>query len=144
MTASPIADRLEALAADFDFLESWEDRIAHIIDLGRHASPLAEDERTEAHKVRGCASQVWIVREASATRPGALVFRGQSDASIVQGLVTVLTGLYSDATPQEILAVDAKAMLDRLHLSDALTAQRANGLASMVKRIRADAEAALA
>lgn len=142
MTSSPIAARIDALAADFDFLDSWEDRIAHILDLGRQAAPLAEHERSEAHKVRGCASQVWIVSEASQTRPGALAFRGQSDASIVQGLVTLLTQLYSDATPDEILEVDAKAMMERLHLADALTAQRANGLVSMLKRIRAEAEAA--
>lgn len=141
---SIIDDRVAALAADFDFLEDWEARIGHVIDLGRHLAPLADDERTDAHKVRGCASQVWVVSEPSATRPGALRFRGQSDATIVNGLIAVLVTLYSDATPREILDAEPQAHMQRLGLADALTAQRANGLVSMIKRIQADARGALA
>jgi cysteine desulfuration protein SufE len=143
MAVTSIEARAQALAEDFDLLDGWEDRIAHVIDLGRKAPALAEAERSEANKVRGCASQVWIVRDPSALVREGLAFRGQSDAAIVQGLVTILTGLFSDATPEDILRTDAAALLERLGLAGALTAQRANGLASMVKRIRHEAAMAV-
>lgn len=143
MNSPTIEARVAALAEDFDLLDDWEDRISHVIDLGRQTAPLDAAERTEANKVRGCASQVWIMREPSAIVDGGLRFRGQSDAAIVQGLVSILTNLFSDATPDQILQTDTAALLDRLGLVGALTAQRANGLASMVKRIRHEAAAAL-
>lgn len=141
MNATALDARVEALAEDFALLDSWEDRISHVIDIGRQAAPLAEAERTEANKVRGCASQVWIVAEPSAVLDGGLRFRGQSDAAIVQGLVTVLMQIYSDAGPADILALDPNAAMDRLGFSGALTAQRANGLGAMIKAIRAKAAA---
>jgi cysteine desulfuration protein SufE len=140
MTARPQA-ALDALADEFDVLgDDWEERYRHLIDLGRALPPLADDERDDAHKVRGCASQVWLVTERD--DDGALRFRGDSDAHIVKGLVAVVLRLYSGATPAEIAAFDARAAFDRLGLAGALSAQRANGLAAMVARIRADAEAA--
>ena len=144
MSSGLLQTRADALIDDFSLLETWEDRISHVIDLGRHAAPLAAHERMEGNKIRGCASQVWIVAEPSASVDGALHVRGQSDAAIVQGLVTLLAGLYSDAAPAEIVAFDADAFMARLGLAGALTAQRANGLASMIKAIRAKAAAHLA
>lgn len=138
-----VESRVAALAADFDLFDSWDDRIAYVIDLGRRLAPLAEGERTDAAKVRGCASQVWLVAEPSPVTEGGIRFRAQSDAAISQGLVALLTGLFSDLTPRAILDADPDAILSRLGLAKALTAQRANGLASMVKRIRAYAQAAL-
>ena len=132
---------LEALAAEFALLDDWEDRYRYIIDLGRELEPLAEAEHDEANKVRGCASQVWL-----ATGPGpdgTLHFRGDSDAHIVRGLIAILLRLYSDRRPEAVLGFDAKGAYDRLGLGGALTAQRSNGLFSMVERIRRDAEAAL-
>jgi cysteine desulfuration protein SufE len=128
---------LGELVEEFDFLEDWEDRYRYILDLGKELAPLSDAERTEANKVRGCASQVWLVRDPSAD--GRLHFRGDSDAHLVRGLVAVLLKLYSGRTPQEILAFDAKAAFDRLGLEGALSTQRANGLFSMVERIRRDA-----
>jgi cysteine desulfuration protein SufE len=142
MPPSFVSERVQALADDFDLFDDWDERMSHVIDLGRKAAPLSAEERIEPNKVRGCASQVWIFAEASPDRPGGLRFRGQSDSAIVQGLATIVTGLYADLTPEEILETDAGALLDRLGLTSALTAQRANGLAQMVKRIRVIAAAA--
>jgi cysteine desulfuration protein SufE len=139
MSHALIDARVAALAEDFDLFESWEDRIAYVIDLGRGLPPLHEAERTEATKVRGCASQVWLVSEPSPDHDGALRFRGQSDAAIVQGLIAVLIRIFSNAPPADILAADPNAILERLGLAGALTAQRANGLAAMIKRMRAQA-----
>lgn len=135
---SVIDDTLEDLSAEFDVLGDWEERYRYVIDLGRELAPLSEAERGDANKVRGCASQVWLVTEPQAS--GVLLFRGDSDAHIVRGLIAVLLRLYSGRSPQEILAFDAKAAFDKLGLAGALSAQRSNGLASMVARIRRDAE----
>lgn len=139
---SVIDDTLEDLATEFDVLGDWEERYRYVIDLGRELAPLSETERSDANKVRGCASQVWLVTEPQAS--GALQFRGDSDAHIVRGLIAVLLRLYSGRSPQEILTFDAKAAFDKLGLAGALSAQRSNGLASMVARIRRDAEYAAA
>ena len=136
------AAALDNLAEEFALLDDWEDRYRYIIDLGRALEPLSEDEHSEANKVRGCASQVWLVTEPEVD--GLLRFRGDSDAHIVRGLIAILLQLYSGRTPEEILAVDAQGAYERLGLSGALTAQRSNGLFSMVERMRRDASAALA
>ncbi len=127
----------EQIRDDFAFLDEWDDRYKYIIELGRQLAPYPEEFRDDAHKVRGCASQVWFhaVREN-----GALVFHGDSDAHIVKGLIALLLALYSGKTPDAILAVDAENALGPFDLKDHLTPQRSNGLASMVARIRAMAE----
>ena len=125
------------LQAEFDMLGDWEQRYRHVIDLGRGLEPLTAAERTDANKVRGCASQVWLVTEPQGD--GALTFRGDSDAHIVRGLIAILLRLYSDRAPAEILAFDAKAAFDKLGLTGAISAQRSNGLFSMNERIRRDA-----
>ena len=135
-------EELDALAGEFAELEDWEDRYRYIIDLGRELEPLSEAEHSDANKVRGCASQVWLVTEPAPG--GGLHFRGDSDAHIVRGLIAVLLRLYSDRRPEEALGFDARAAYERLGLSGALTAQRSNGLFSMVERMRRDAQAALA
>ncbi|MBS0410026.1 MAG: SufE family protein [Proteobacteria bacterium] len=136
-----IAQALDDLEAEFDLLGDWEERYRYVIDLGRELKPLSAEERTDANKVRGCASQVWLVTEAGPD--GTMVFRGDSDAHIVRGLIAVLLRLYSGRTPAEIAAFDAKAAFEKLGLTGALSAQRSNGLFSMVERIRRDAAARL-
>jgi cysteine desulfuration protein SufE len=131
---------LDELAETFEFLGDWEERYRHVIDLGRDLAPLDEAERSDANKVRGCASQVWLVREAGPR--GTLRFRGDSDAHIVRGLIAILMSLYSGRTPAEILGFDARRAFTRLGLTGALSQQRSNGLFSMVERIRRDAAAA--
>jgi len=132
-----IDDALNELAETFEFLGDWEERYRHVIDLGRDLEPLTSVERSDQNKVRGCASQVWLVTERGLH--GTLRFRGDSDAHIVRGLIAILMGLYNGRTSAEILAFDAPAAFARLGLTGALSQQRANGLASMVARIRADA-----
>ncbi len=136
---SPIETELDELADDFELLGDWEERYRHIIDLGRGLAPLSDAERSDDNRVRGCASQVWLVTETTERR---LRFRGDSDAHIVRGLVAVVLRLLSDRTPADILAFDAKAGFARLGLEGALSTQRSNGLASMIERIRRDATAA--
>jgi cysteine desulfuration protein SufE len=141
MAVTPIDAELDELAEEFSLFEDWEERYRHIIDLGRGLEPLSGAEHVEANKVRGCASQVWLVTEPAA---GKLIhYRGDSDAHIVRGLIAILLRLYSDRTPADILAFDANAAYERLGLAGALTAQRSNGLFSMVERIRRDAHEAL-
>jgi cysteine desulfuration protein SufE len=137
MTES-ITQALDALADEFDLMGDWEERYRYVIDLGRTLAPLSEAEHSDANKVRGCASQVWLVTARQAD--GTLSFRGDSDAHIVRGLIAILLRLYSGRSPEDILAFDAHAAFDRLGLSGALSAQRSNGLASMVERIRRDAQ----
>jgi cysteine desulfuration protein SufE len=131
---------------NFSLLDEWDDRYRYVIELGRGLSPLAEAARSEANKVQGCASQVWLntsVRPNGAGGP-ILTFTGDSDAHIVRGLIAILFALYSGKTAGKILATDALAMFDKMGLREHLTPQRSNGFRSMVERIRADARAALA
>lgn len=134
-----ITDTAAEIREEFAWLEDWEARYAHLIDLGKSNPPLAPHERTEESRVRGCASQVWMVTKAE---NGRLSVRAESDAMIVSGLIALLTRLYSGEPPADILGFDARGFLDEIGVSGALTAQRSNGLASMLARIRADAEAA--
>lgn len=136
----PIESAVEELLEEFELFSDWEERYGHVIDLGRRLAPLSPDEHNEHTKVRGCASQVWLVSEPGAA-PGTLAFRGDSDAHIVRGLIAVLLRLYSQRTPQDIVAADAKQIFARLGLAEALSPQRSNGLFSMIERIRADARA---
>jgi len=131
---------LTELAEEFDVLGDWEERYRYVIELGRDLAPLSDAERSEEHKVRGCSSQVWLVRDPG--DEGRLRFRGDSDAHIVRGLIAILLRLYSDRPAEEILAFDAPAAFAKLGLTGALSQQRANGLASMVARIRREAAAA--
>lgn len=129
---------LDEIIDTFEFLDDWEDRYKTIIDLGKKLTPLAADEMTDAFKVRGCQSQVWLVPTTDAD--GHIHFRGDSDAHIVKGLVALMILIYSGKTASDILAVDAKAILGELGLSAHLSPMRANGLFSMVERIRDIAE----
>lgn len=121
---------------DFTFLDEWDERYKYLIDLGRSLAPYPDDKRDDAHKVKGCASQVWL---DISIRDGKLEFAGDSDAHIVKGLVALLIALYSGRTPSEILDIDAEAALAPLDLKSHLTPQRSNGVASMIARIRAAA-----
>jgi cysteine desulfuration protein SufE len=136
----------EAIKSDFALLDDWEDRYRYVIELGRALPELDPALRTEANKVRGCASQVWLVTrvERSGRAPARLSFSGDSDAHIVKGLIAILFAIFDERTAEEVLATDTEALLDGLGLKEHLTPQRSNGLASMIRRIRADAEAALA
>lgn len=134
-------DTATEIRDEFSWLDDWEARYAHIIDLGKANPPLDASERTEETRVRGCASQVWMVTDPDGDR---LSIRAESDAMIVSGLIALLIRLYSGQKSTEILAFDAKSFLEEIGVAGALTAQRSNGLASMLDRIRQDAAAAVA
>ena len=130
-------EAFEEIADSFEFLDDWEDRYRHVIELGKAMPPLDAAFRVPATKVDGCASQVWIRPMVEGSGPAARFdFQGESDAMIVRGLIAVLHALYSGLTVNEVLGVDAAAELARLGLNDHLSAQRSNGLRSMVERIR--------
>lgn len=127
----------EDIAETFNFLDDWEDRYRHVIELGKAMDPLEDAFRVSATKVDGCASQVWIVPQIEGQGTDAVfTFRGESDAMIVRGLIAILYALYSGLTVAEVLKVDAGAELARLGLNDHLSAQRSNGLRAMFERIR--------
>src|SRR5262245_17292038 len=113
-TGMSVSDQAKQLREDFSFLGDWEQRFTHLVDLGKALPPLEPDEYTEPNKVRGCSSQVWLVSEPSPTVPGAIRFRGASDAMIVAGLVAMLLHLFSDQQPADILAFDAPAFFKEI------------------------------
>ena len=132
---------LDAIKSDFAVLDDWEDRYRYVIELGRALPSFPETLRTEANKVRGCASQVWLATTPKALANGkpGMSLEGTSDALIVQGLIAVLFSIYEGKSLSEMLATDAQAVFADLGLREHLTPQRSNGLAAMVERIRADA-----
>ncbi|MEZ2333243.1 SufE family protein [Mesorhizobium sp. RCC_202] len=138
MTAS-----IETIRDDFSLLDEWEDRYRYVIELGESLPPFPDEERTAANKVPGCVSQVWLTTEQAAGADPVINFKGDSDAHIVRGLVAIMLALFSGRPASEIQKTDAEATLKELGLDEHLSPQRANGLRSMVKRIKRDAEAAL-
>jgi cysteine desulfuration protein SufE len=135
---------IDDILDDFTFLDDWEDRYRYVIELGKAMPPLPEGDHIEANKVRGCASQVWLISETDRSNPPVLTFCGDSDALIVRGLIAILVTLYSGHTANEIASIDPEAIFAKVGLRDHLTAQRSNGLSSMLARIRRDAEQSVA
>lgn len=139
---------VQELLDDFEFLDDWEDRYRYVIELGRQLAPLKAEDRNPANKVSGCASQVWlattIIPPENGDGPPVLTFTGDSDAHIVRGLIFILFAIFSGKTADEILAVDIKKLFSRFGLDEHLSPQRSNGLLSMVARIKADAQNAMA
>ena len=131
---SEVAERIEELKGEFEFLDDWEDRYRYIIDIGKDLAPLLPAQKNDETKVRGCTSQVWLIMEKDATN-GNLVFHGESDSTLVQGLVGVLIRIYSNAKASDIAAIPPEKALAELQLFDALSPSRANGLKSMAKKI---------
>lgn len=135
----------DEIAETFDFLDDWEDRYRHVIELGRALAPMDEALKVPANKVEGCASQVWIFPRVEGQGPQARFdFLGDSDAMIVRGLIAVLHALYAGRTMAEVVKIDALAELARLGLDEHLSAQRSNGVRAMVARIHSVAEGHLA
>lgn len=131
---------------NFSVLDEWDDRYRYLIELGRELPPLSAAAHNDSNKVQGCASQVWLdttVRPNGTDGP-LLTFEGDSDAHIVRGLIAILLATYSGKPAREIVATDAVALFEKLGLKEHLTPQRSNGFRSMVERIRADAQDALA
>ena len=133
---------MDSIREDFASLDEWEDRYRYVIELGHALEPLSAAAHNDANKVRGCVSQVWLECEPTAGANGgtALHFRGDSDSHLVRGLIAIAIALFSDRTPEEILAIDAHGAFRSLGLEQHLTPQRSNGVRAMVERIRADAQ----
>jgi cysteine desulfuration protein SufE len=137
---------IDEITENFSLLDDWDDRYRYVIELGRSLPPYPEELRDEAHKVQGCASQVWLTTRAQpdGAQGPVMTFVADSDAHIVRGLIAILMAIYSGKPARDILATDALAVFDRLGLRENLTPQRSNGLRSMVERIRSEANASLA
>jgi cysteine desulfuration protein SufE len=127
---------LQTIRDDLAFLDDWDDRYRYLIDLGRAMTPLPKDAYSDANKVQGCASQVWLLMQREGEN---LAIRGDSDALIVKGLVALVIAIFGGRPLAEIRETDAQGIFAEIGLKDHLTAQRSNGLASMVARIKAEA-----
>ena len=129
-------ETIQDMIDDFAFLGDWEERYMHVIDMGKSMEPLSPEQKTDIYKVKGCVSQVWLVSEM---KDGKLVFRGDSDAHIVKGLVAVVLQIFSNRTPAEITDINAGEILKALELDEHLSPQRSNGLKAMIERIQSQA-----
>jgi cysteine desulfuration protein SufE len=139
-----MAQSFAQILDDFSYLDDWEDRYRHVIELGKELPTMNEALKTPATKVSGCASQVWIHSTARPTDKGiAISYVGDSDALIVKGLMAIVFAMFAPLTARELVDYDAAGELAKLGLAEHLTPQRANGLVSMVKRLKSDAAAAL-
>jgi cysteine desulfuration protein SufE len=132
---------IDSIREDFASLDDWEDRYRYVLELGHSLEPLSEEAHNGDNKVRGCVSQVWLEREPRTNAEGGSIlhYRGDSDSHLVRGLIAIAIALFSDRTPEQILAVDATAAFRELGLEQHLTPQRSNGVRAMVDRIRTDA-----
>ena len=134
-----MSEAFEEIVEDFEFLDDWEDRYRHVIDMGKAMEPLDESLKVDMNKVHGCASQVWLYPQIEGDVFG---FKGDSDAMIVRGLIAVLAALYNGVPVAEAAKINAVEELSRLGLQENLSSQRSNGLKSMVERLKLLAEAA--
>lgn len=131
---------LDKILDDFAFLDDWEDRYRYVIELGKALPDLTEEKKSADNKVQGCASQVWLVSHSDGGADPVLTFEGDSDAHIVRGLVAIVLAVYSGRHASEIATLDAIEVFGKIGLVEHLSAQRANGLRSMINRIRAEAQ----
>jgi cysteine desulfuration protein SufE len=125
---------IEEVKETFEFMDEWEDRYRYIIDLGRDLPEMDIQDQTEENRVHGCMSKVWLLYHKEGDN---VIFRGDSDAHIVRGLVAIIMMIFSNKTPEQIIQTDARAILTDLGLSQHLSPMRTNGLFSMVERIKA-------
>ena len=129
-----LSDRQQEIIDEFQFFDSWMDKYQYLIDLGHELEPLTEEEKNENNLVRGCQSQVWMVVNGDAAN---VTIRANSDAAIVSGLIALVVRLYSKASAEEIIKTEPE-FVEALGLSQHLSPTRANGLASMLQRLKAE------
>ncbi len=137
-----LAENIQSMLDDFAFLGDWEERYMHVIDMGKQLESLPDALKVEANKVKGCVSQVWLITSYDADK-NTLIFKGDSDAHIVKGLVAIVLEIYSQRSPLDITKMDAEPILNQLGLAEHLSPQRSNGLRAMIGRIQAEASARL-
>ncbi|MFP4147137.1 MAG: SufE family protein [Halorhodospira sp.] len=126
---------LNELQETFEFIEDWEERYRILIDLGRQLPNFPEEARTEANRVEGCTSNVWLICQRDEKDPQRLIFLADSDAFIVKGLIALVLMAYSGATPEEIQRTDIRELFRRLGLERNLSPNRRDGFYAMVDRI---------
>ena len=129
MTINELQDEVIEEFSDF---EDWMDKYQLLIDLGNELEPLEEQYKTESNLIEGCQSRVWVQADY---KDGLLVFKAESDALIVKGIVALLIRVLSDHTPQEILDADLY-FIEQIGLKEHLSPTRSNGLVAMVKQMR--------
>lgn len=129
MTINELQNNVIEEFADFD---DWMDKYALLIDLGNSLPPLEEKYKTESNLIEGCQSRVWLQADYV---DGKILFKGESDAVIVKGIVSLLINILSDHTPQEILDADLY-FIEKIGLKEHLSPTRSNGLVAMVKQMR--------
>jgi len=127
---------LDELYEEFDDLGDWDAQCDYLIDLGHELPKLPEEAKSEANRVHGCQSNVWLIADLKPGDPPSIEFLANSDAIIVNGLIAVLMIMYSGRSPREILGIDAEQVFTRLGLQRHLSPVRRNGLFGMVERVR--------
>lgn len=133
---------IEEIIENFEFLDDWDDRYKYLIELGGMLEPLEAEKQNRENKVQGCVSQVWVTSTIGEGADPVLEFKGASDAHIVSGLIAITFAIFSGKKASEILALDEKAIFNRINLSEHITPQRSNGLTALVERIKLDARRA--
>lgn len=135
-----IAETEEEIVEEFSLFDSWDEKYEYIIDMGKKLKPLDDVFKKDENKIKGCQSTVWMVSELQGDK---VIYKAESDAVIVKGLVSMLIRVLSNHTPQEI--IEAKLdFIDRIGMKQHLAQTRSNGLLSMVKQMKLDATVYLA
>ena len=132
METKTIRDTEDTIVEEFSFFDEWDEKYSYIIDLGKMLAPLDEKYKTEANKIKGCQSQVWLNSYLNGSQ---VIFEADSDATIVKGLASLMIRVLSGHTPEEILNTELNFM-ERIGMTQHLSPTRSNGLASMVKQMK--------
>lgn len=127
-----IQEKQQELLKTFDFLPDWEEKYEFIIDLGKELKPMPEEKKTEDFLIKGCQSQVWLNADL---QDGKIIFYADSDGILPKGIISLLVGVFSGHTPQEIIDADYD-FIAKIGLQEFLSPSRANGLSSMMKQIK--------
>ena len=131
-----LEEKKQQIVDDFSLYDEWLDKYEYLIELGKALEPFPEEKKTEDRLIKGCQSRVWLDSEV---RDGKLFFTADSDAIITKGIISLLIGVYSGRTPEEI-AADDFGFVSQIGLKENLSPTRANGLVSMIETIKKVAE----
>lgn len=127
---------IDEIIEDLSFLESWEERLRYIVELGRELEPMCAADQVDGNRMSGCQSRVWIKSQLIDTNPPQLKFSGASDAQIVRGLIYLIFSIVNYQSPQYILNYDIAGLFHQLQLENYLTPSRANGLRQLVDTVK--------
>jgi len=132
MKKMTLAEAENAVIDEFSMYEEWLDKYEYLIELGKSLKDYPESSKVDDNLIKGCQSRVWLDYEI---KDGRIVFNADSDAIITKGIISLLIGIYSDRTPEEILSSDF-SVVEKIGLKENLSPTRANGLVSMIARIK--------